>query len=454
MNKRLKRIIAIALTISAFSTIEPTKYFNMTTTKAYASSKSSSKLSELQLNKKDDNKKEIKLYTDDDYDTKAQFKTSRKDYYTKTTLKSVNVTFDLESSNYEAKIFADNNKRSTAYDNGEEIKLDKSGVTTLYVRVYKDGKFDKNDVKSNAVNEYKIYVDRGGSSNSKKDEDRQDKIYLEDLTLNRGDDFKFSKKVTSYDINVDESDDSIRIKAEPEDEDYTVKIDGDEVTSDDKYRKDVKLSKGKNLIRVIVEDDDDNKRTYKLNINRGKKDSDKKNNNNNSESNTSTQTNNTPGNAIFPNKTDNSNSGTNETNVAPGTNTTNNSTSNKNNWIKTSTGKWRYYDENGNLLKKKWFYDNKKYWRWYYLDENGEMTIGWANDDNKWYYLNSDGSMVTGWIKPNGTWYYLNADGSMRTGWLQEGNKKYYLNGDGSMQIGTKTINGQTYNFGENGELK
>ena len=36
MNKKIKRIIACTLAVAAISAIEPTKYINLMTTKAYA----------------------------------------------------------------------------------------------------------------------------------------------------------------------------------------------------------------------------------------------------------------------------------------------------------------------------------------------------------------------------------------------------------------------------------
>ncbi|NFO04606.1 choline-binding protein A [Clostridium botulinum] len=569
MNKRLKRIIAIALTISAFSTIQPAKYTNLFITKAYASS---SHINDMKLNKTGTSNT-IKLYRDDEYDSVTTFRGSRSEYYAKTSLKSVNVSCDTDS-NYETYIFTDNNRRSTPFEKEEEIQLSK-GKNILYVRTYKDGKFDKNNVKNDVEDEYEIHIEktssgsedsniylssisldygkisfsknktsydvdvnssvdeieikakprdddytvridgtkvsdsddysenvklkkgknvieievtdedenekiytlnvyRGGrdsssssSGTSGKEDNKQDAIYLEDLVLNDGDiDLDFNKKVTSYDIKVKSSVDSVKFEATPEEEDYTVTVNDKKVNSKHQKTVDLNLNK-KNVVKIKVENDDDEYRTYTLNITRGTV----------STSNDSTTT---PGNSNSGSTTVTPGSG----NSTPGTvtpgNGNNNSNSNSSNnsgsvvkgkWVKKTDGNWQYHDANGVVLKNQWFKDASN--KWYFLTADGNMKTSWLQDKGKWYYLNYDGSMATGWIKLNGFWYYLNgdgsmaigwyrigdnwyysnADGSMRTGWLQEGDKKYYLNSDGSMQKGAKTINGVNYNFNGSGEV-
>ncbi|MBN1069056.1 choline-binding protein A [Clostridium botulinum] len=551
MNKRLKRIIAIALTISAFSTIQPTKYMNLFATTAYAAS---SHISNLILNKTDTSN-ELKLYRDDEYDVSTEFRTSRSEYYAKTSLRSVNISCDTDS-NYETYIFADSNKRSTAFESDEEVELGK-GTTTLYVRTYKEGRFDKNNVKNDVVNEYEIHIERTSSGSS-----NNSSLYLSSISLDYGK-ISFSKTKTSYDVDVNSSVDEIEIKAKPSDKDYTVRIDGTKVKDSNGYEGTVDLKKGKNVIEVSVTDEDDNEKIYTLNVYRGGRDSsssdssnsgkednkqdpvylddlklnngdikldfnkkvtsydvkvasnidsvtieaepdddeydvtvDKKKVNSknqrtvdltlnkknvievkvtNEDDEYRTYTLNITRGTVSSSNDNNSNN--NPGTVTPGGGNNNSSSSNNNastikgKWVKTSNGNWQYYDANGIVLKNQWFKDTNG--KWYYLTEDGNMKTNWLKNNDKWYYLNYDGSMMTGWIKINGfwnyfntdgamlvgwykigdNWYYSNADGAMRTGWLQEGKTKYYLNDDGTMQKGQKTISGVNYNFDASGKL-
>ncbi|AOR24573.1 cadherin-like beta sandwich domain-containing protein [Clostridium taeniosporum] len=570
MNKRLKRIIAIALTISAFSTIQPTKYMNLFTTTAYASSRH---IDNLVLNKTDTSR-ELDLYRDSDYDSSIEFRTSRSQYYAKTSLRSVNVSCDTDGD-YETYVFVDDNKRSTAFEPDEEIQLGK-GTTILHVRTYKEGRFDKNNVKNDVYDEYEIHVERtssgssnnsdlylstisldygkisfsknktkynidvnssvdeleikakpsdedytvridgmkaresngyketvdlkkgkntievvvtdeddnekiytlniyrGGrdssSSDSKDEDNRQDPVYLDDLTLNNGDiKLDFSRKVTSYDVKVASNIDSVKIEAEPEDDDYDVTIDNRSVNSKNQRTVNLDLNK-KNKIKVKVKNEDDEYRIYTLNITRGVVNSSNNSSNNNS-NNTSKPV------IVTPGGNSTSSNSTSGTTVKPGDGKNNSNSSSKvgssikNKWVKKSDGNWQYYDANGFVLKNKWFKGANN--KWYYLKDDGTMKTSWLKNNNKWYYLNYDGSMFNGWIKLNGFWYYFNndgsmlvgwykigdnwyysnADGAMRTGWLQEGKTKYYLNSDGTMQKGQKTISGVNYNFAANGQL-
>lgn len=541
MNKRLKRIIAIALTISAFSTIQPTKYMNLFTTTAYASS---SHMDNLSLNKTDGSS-ELELYRDSDYDVTTEFRTSKNEYYAKTSLRSVNLSFETVSG-YETYVFADDNKRSVPFEENEEIELS-NRETTLYVRTYKEGRFDKNNVKNDVADEYEIHVERTSSGSSK-----NSNLTLDNISLDYGD-ISFSKTKTSYDVDVNSSVDEIEIKAKPSDEDYLVRVDGTKVRESDGYEETVELKKGKNTIEISVTDDDDNEKIYTLNIYRGGRESssDSKNEDNrqdavylddltlndgkidfdfnrkvtsydvkvasnvasvvveaepededyditvngkgvNSKNQRTVDLSLNAKNEIKVKVTNDddeyrvytlnivrgndSSSNGNQGTVKPGTVTpggtvTTGTVSNlKNKWVKTSNGNWQYYDEKGLVLKNKWLKDNNK---WYYLNSDGNMKTSWLENDKKWYYLNADGSMATGWIKLDGFWYYLNgdgsmavgwykvgndwynsnADGSMRTGWLQEGKVKYYLNSDGKMQKGEKTIDKVNYKFASNGQL-
>lgn len=350
----------------------------------------------------------------------------------------------------------------------------------------------KNEIKIKVTDDkdnqrtYTLNITRGSSSNN------QDDVYLSNLSLSEGE-IDFSDEDTSYDVNLSEDTSSVRICAEPEDEEYLVTINGVEVNSGDDYEKKISLSKGKNTIKVAVEDEvNDKKRTYTLNINRGQG----------------------------------------STNTDDATDTSDK----KEGWVQTEAG-WKYKDANGNILKNSWLFDkevgvycylngeglrvtgwfkDKDKWylldnkgamltgwqytggKWYYLETSGAMKTGWHKEETtaqtnanaagtstntssnanasssttsstntssnnagsntnvkieNWYYLNQDGSMRTGWLLDKGKWYFFNSNGEMQRGWLIAFNSKYYLTEDGTMATGTKTINGKVYKFNDSGAL-
>ena len=125
-------------------------------------------------------------------------------------------------------------------------------------------------------------------------------------------------------------------------------------------------------------------------------------------------------------------------------------------WQKDDAGVWHYYDSDDNMVADEWKKDGGK---WFYLNEDGDMeTDAWVDDD---YYVGSDGAMlVNQWIKVeedadqadpdddgehwyyfnnkgkkvtddkkkiNGKTYYFNTDGEMRYGWYADGEDWYYL---------------------------
>ena len=155
------------------------------------------------------------------------------------------------------------------------------------------------------------------------------------------------------------------------------------------------------------------------------------------------------------------------------------------------SGKWYWYDENGNkatgwkLLDGTWYFFNNSGametdWeyingKWYYLYPSwGGMATGWVNLGGTYYYLDKDGAMLTGWQEYNGNTYYLDASGAMatgwkeiegewyhfagwggmETGWIKPGGTWYYLDSDGVMVKGLQTINGCEYYFSESGTMK
>jgi len=118
-------------------------------------------------------------------------------------------------------------------------------------------------------------------------------------------------------------------------------------------------------------------------------------------------------------------------------------------WI-VSKDNWYYINSSG-IMKTGWLYYDKK---WYCLDSYGVMETGWIKYDDEWYFFNADGSMKSGeWLDKNDNWYYLNYVGNMRRGWLYKDDKYYYFNEDGTMRTSSKTIDGYTYDFNEDGSV-
>ncbi|MDO5518740.1 MAG: cadherin-like beta sandwich domain-containing protein, partial [Clostridium sp.] len=294
---------------------------------------------------------------------------------------------------------------------------------------------------------YTLNVTRGTSSS-----DEQDEIYLSTLETSEGD-IDFSSEDTSYSLDVDNDVKKLEVTAEPEDDEYLVTINGDEVNSGDEYAKKVSLNEGENKIKVIVEDEvNDKKRVYTLTVNRAKSEG----------SDESAE-------VVEDNKTEEDKNNT----TSSTADSKQESSASKGGWQKVND-KWYLLDENGAKLTG-WQSTNGT---WYYLNEDGSMQTGWlkvektvassstsesktetettAEQSTKkqvtWYYFNTDGTMYTGWLDA-GSWYYFNKDGAMQTGWLIDANSKYYLNEDGSMQTETKTIDGKTYKFSKSGAV-
>lgn len=415
MQKNVKRIISATLAINALSVLIPASNSNLMMTEVQAASEYG--ITNLKLCKTSGSKT-ITLYEDSDYEDSVKFKKSRTKYYAKTDSSSVNVRV-TEEDGYETKIFKSSSSSADAFDPEDKISI-KSGTTTLYVRTYEDGEFDEDNVKDNVVNEYKLYVKKVSSlDDDDDDDDDYDDIYLDDLTLTYKDDeidFDFEEDKSTYNIEVKNSVTYVKVCAEPEDEDYSVKINGSTVDEDDDWEKKVNLDEGKNTITVKIKYDGD-ERVYTLNITRK----------------ASSSSGSTDNSSDSENSNDSSNSGT--------------STVKANQWIIVN-GKWQYNDVSGNPIKNTWFYD-RAYGQTYYLDAEGNMVTGWLYKDSKWYYLDYSGAKRTGWQLVGGEWYYLDSTGAMKTGWFKDlDGKWYYLKSNGVMAR-NETIDG--YKLGSNG---
>ena len=408
MNGNLKKIIAIALTISAFNAVMPATNFNLITTRAYASS---NELTSLKLETSGGST--IKTYSDDDYKSKNEVDDNdikaANTYYAKTF--SSKIKINTSGASY-VRVFKGTSSSNKGVKTGSSISLS-SGTNNIIVRVYSE---DPGTVKysdtSKKVSEYTIKVKcTKDSDNDNSDDD----VYLKSVSLSDGD-ISFLKKTYDYNINVAESVDEVKITAKPDCDsdsydDYEVTIDGSTVDEDDDFKKTVSLNKGKNEIELKVKDNNDNKRTYTLNITRA------------SASSTSAST-------------------VASTTTIPNTATTVVTTTAKTSqWVQTN-GIWQYNDSTGNPVKNMWVQN-------YYVQADGSMATGWLSNNGGWYYLGSDGAKKTGWQSANGNWYYLDSQGVMQTGWIKDkSGKYYYLNSNGSMASNT-TIG--VYKLGSDG---
>lgn len=546
MNKNIKRIIALVLTINAFSTISamtPMKFGDIMSKPVYASSYSPSSDQLKTLKVQSTNGDTLDLC--DGYNGDTVKLSDDTTYYVKLTDDSDGIKIDAEPEGEEeiVRIFISDKSDAQEYKSGDEIPLGK-GDTTVYVRTYNsldDYRKAKNVDKdvTNCDQEYTINVRKTQASNN--EDDTQDPIYLDNIQLSKGD-ISFLKQNTSYDVSVDSSVSEIKITAPPEDDSDRVRIDGDVVDSNDNYKKTVSLDEGENAIKIKVTDDKDNQRTYTLNITRGDASStqddvylddlkinhgtldfskdntdytvdlddsissltidaepedtdylvtiggDKVNSDDNFEKEVSLSKGKNTIEIVVQDELNNkkrtytltANRGTSQdsTNTSGGdtsggnTNTGNTSTdaTKKSQWVQTDKG-WEYYDENGSKVTG-WLQKNDK---WYLLDGNGIMLTGWQYAGGKWYMLDkTSGDMKIGWYKEEVTntsdnnsdasntdasntktekWYYLNSDGSMQTGWLVYSNSKYYFSPSGVMLTGTQTIDGKEYKFNDSGVL-
>jgi len=414
MNKNIKKVIAIALTVSAFSAIAPVTDFNLLTTKVYAAN-TEKYLDSLTLSTSDGD--DIKLYGSNEYKNNERVLSEDVEadeiYYARTSSGTVNVEIDGPSTRY-VRVFKGTSDSATGKKVGADMKIEKNLITKtiIVVKVYGDDPGDDveydDDSTYNLLSTYKIKVEYTGSeNNTTEDPASYDPIYLEKLSVN-GQNIVIGKSNTKYTFDVSSDVDEAVIRATPENDDYSVLIDNSYVDDDDKYKKTVDLNKGENKFEIEIQDKDKEDRIYTLVINRG---------------------------AVS--------SGSNKTDTPETPNTTTDVSKIKTNqWVQVN-GKWQYIDATGNAVKDTWVQN-------YYVQADGNMAIGWLSYGGSWYYLGVDGAKKTGWQSINGSWYYLNtSEGKMQTGWIKDINGKYYyLNNNGSMAYNT-TIGG--YKLGPSG---
>ena len=422
MNKTVRHLIATTLVISAFSSVVPADIFNLGTIEANASTYKSASNGQLKsLSVYRDNGKETQLYSNLAATKETELTSSTNYYIDLKGSDGVEINAEVEGNDYVVKVFTSNENDAEGYDPSEigVIPID-SGTTKLYLRTYRSEEdyrdaLDDEDVKR-CVKTYTLYISKDSVSSDEEDSIEYpylDSIYLSDGTIN------FTKNKTNYKVNVDDDVKELIIRANPEDDDDLVEINGDSVDEDGDYEKKINLEKGENTIEITVENDDETV-TYTIVVNRGGSSSDKID----GEDNTSDVSNSYS--FVYNNGATNS-------------------------WV-TKDGKYMYINGIGQPLKNKWWFDVNSASD-YYFDKDGYAQTGWAQINGKWYYFDNSGKMQKGWINNNGKWYYLNASGAMLTGWVQDAGKWYYLNSDGSMVTGDVLVGGVKYSFASNGAM-
>lgn len=463
MNKTIKKVITALFIIGVFSAIEPISC----TTAAYAAD------DEIYLRNVAIDGENIDL---------SKSKTSYSVDLTKST-EEVVIMVATEDDGDVVIIDGDDVKDFDEYSSKKykaTLGLEE-GKNTVQIKVE-----DKNGENERT---YNLTLDRGGKNS-------EDDIYLDKISLSDGN-ISFAPDQTSYDVDVISSVSKIVVQAKPENEDYKVEIDGDEVDEDDNYKKTVYLADGKNEISIVITDDNDNEREYTLNINRGGATSstiigkiDNKQDpiylddiivndvytNNFNEQVTMYELNvkEDVDNIIVkaPPEDDESvvriNGDRGDTKyrkrvyLDKGKNIIEIKVSNEDQYDKDEDEyEERIYklvvyrgtsEGSANTAVPKfnqWISING---RWQYNDALGNpLKNTWFYDktNEKKYYLQGDGYMATGWLYNNGEWYYLDESGAMQTGWIKDINGKYYyLYSSGEMAKNT-IING--YKIGENG---
>ena len=409
MNKNIKKIIAMTLTLCAVSAVCGVKNLNLSgegTVAAFASDKSSLNLESISLSTgKIDFSSDV---------------TSYKVYYNKA-VKNIDIKVSPEGSDKRIRVTINDESVSSDDSYKKNFKLS-VGENIFKIKI--ENRDDESQSKTYTLKAY-----RGTDEN---DQEIEQDLYINYLTIN-GKEMSLSKDKKVYDYKVDKDVKEAKTVIEPDQKYYTVKIGDNTYEGEESIKKTFTLTEGKNEIKIKLtdgEDEEKKQRTYTLNIYRGvdiPTSSTTTNNNTTSTGNTTTNTGNNTG-------TNNSTS----TGTTNSSSSTTNTVSNSGKWQQNSAGKWYYVDSNGNAAKNKWFF----------VQGDGTMATGWVSFGGNWYYLNDDGTMATEWLNNGGKWYYLGSDGAMKTGWVQLSGNWYYLYSDGTMASNT-TID--SYKLGSDG---
>lgn len=415
MRKFIKHTITSTLILcSAFTVMTSFNFGNveLLSSKAYASEykgAANGELSELKLYRGSGSELQLRksYYGDETYLSSAR------DYYVELNgSEGIEVKAEVKGKGYVVKVFDSAAKDAEGKDPGDFIKVDATN-TNLYIRTYKseedyrDAYDDKNVTK--CVKTYIVHIKK---PNLDSDEElNAEYAYLKSIYLSDGN-IDFTKKKFEYDVYVNENVEELTLRVKPDSSDFSVDINDKSVDEDNDYETTVNLNKGKNVVEIKVESNDD-KQTYTLNIYRQKE-------------------------QVVNTSNNNINNGT-----------VQNTLGTRNSWQKLGE-KWQYIDGTGQALKNKWWFDVKS-GNSYYLDSEGYMKTGWISYNNKWYYTNSNGEMQTGWILDGGSWYYLNKGGVMVTGWAKDTDGKWYYFNESGKMLSNTTIDG--YNLNSDGSL-
>jgi len=158
MNKNIKRTIAMALTIGAFSAVGQTNS-GIFTTEANASTSDSSdanKLTGLELTNSSGGS--LDLYKDSDYNNElSDVLEVGETYYAQTTSSSVVIDNIDGADQNNVRIFKENS--DTAYKVDDSISLSPKTTTILNVRVYENEYNKDKDYSSSDYNQYTIKVE-------------------------------------------------------------------------------------------------------------------------------------------------------------------------------------------------------------------------------------------------------------------------------------------------------
>ena len=130
-------------------------------------------------------------------------------------------------------------------------------------------------------------------------------------------------------------------------------------------------------------------------------------------------------------------------------------------WVEYN-GDFYYFKPNGAMAASQWVSysdvdeEGNPYTEWYYQLSSGKSAMGWLKLGGVWYYFipEYDGLMATGgpW-SIGGKLYYFKNSGALYTGWMQIDGKWMYFTSSGAYVNTTKTINGKSYKFDENGYM-
>ena len=118
----------------------------------------------------------------------------------------------------------------------------------------------------------------------------------------------------------------------------------------------------------------------------------------------------------------------------------------------------RYVDGNG-----RW--DSRVIWHtpewkrnttgWWWQNEDGSYPkLCFKQINGRTYYFDARGYMVVGWKLLQNKWYYFDASGAMATGWKNIKNTWYYMNDSGVMATGWQNVKGVWYFLNESGAMR